>query len=59
MCNYCNAEYFVRIKKYMKPILVPLTHAEELQNELVNLTGIDYLQIPIKYCPMCRRKKGE
>ena len=58
-CEYCNAKYFVQIKKYTKPLLVPLTEAEELNNKLIDLTGIDYIQIPVNYCPMCGRKLGD
>lgn len=58
-CEYCNAKYFVQIKKYTKPLLAPLTETEELNNKLIDLTGIDYMQIPVNYCPMCGRKLGK
>ena len=56
MCEYCNVKYYVQIERFTKPLLAPLTHIEELQNELVDLTGIDYLQIQVNYCPMCGRR---
>lgn len=28
-------------------------------NEIINKTGIEYIQIPNKYCPMCGRKLKE
>lgn len=55
MCEYCNTKYFVQMKRFTKPLLAPLTEVEELSNKLIDLTGIEYLQIPINYCPMCGR----
>ena len=56
MCEYCEAKYFVQVERFTKPLLAPLTEVEELNNKLIDLTGIEYLQISINYCPMCGRK---
>ena len=60
MCEYCGVKCYVQVERLMKPLLAPLTHIGELQDELIDLTGIEYMQIPINYCPMCGRnlKKG-
>mgnify|MGYP003306799590 CR=1 FL=1 len=59
MCEYCNARLFVQIKRLSKQILTPLTHVEEVQQELINLTGIEYIPIKSNYCPICGTKMKE
>ena len=56
MCEFCNVNIYVQIKRISQPILAPLTEVGELENELINKTGIQYMEIPNKYCPMCGRK---
>lgn len=59
MCEYCNAIYYVEVQQLTKSVLAPLTHTEELRQELINFTGINYLRIKANYCPMCGRKLGD
>lgn len=60
MCEYCNVKLYVKTQKIMKSVLAPLTHTEELRQELEDITGEMYLEIPKQYCPMCGRKlRGE
>lgn len=59
MCEYCNAIYYVEVQQLAKPLLAPLTHVEEIRQELINITGINYLRIKANYCPMCGRKLGD
>lgn len=59
MCEYCNAIYYIGVKQLTRPVLAPLTHTEELRQELINLTGINYLRIKANYCPICGKKLGE
>ena len=56
MCEYCNAIYYVEVKQLMAPMLAPLTHTEEIRQELINKTGINHLRIKANYCPMCGGK---
>ena len=56
MCEYCNAIYYVEVQQLAKPLLAPLTHTEEIRQELINITGINHLRIKANYCPMCRTK---
>ena len=58
MCEYCNAIYYVEVHQFVKPILAPLTHTEELRQELINITGINHIRIKANYCPMCGKKLG-
>lgn len=58
MCEFCNAKIYVQVKRYSKPILAPLTEVERLEHEIINKTGLQYIQIPNKYCPMCGKKLG-
>lgn len=59
MCEYCNVKFYVQVKRYIKPISAPLTEVEELEHELINKTGLQYIEMPINYCPMCGRKLEE
>lgn len=56
MCEYCNALYYVEVQQLAKPLLAPLTHTEEIRQELINITGINHLRIKANYCPMCRKE---
>jgi len=56
MCEFCNAKVYVKTQKIMKNILAPLTHTEELRQELEDLTGERYLEVKANYCFMCGRK---
>lgn len=55
-CNYCNTPIYVKVTRYAAPLLAPLTRAEELRQELINLTGEEFLYLPNQYCPMCGEK---
>ena len=52
-CNFCKAPIYIKTVQYSAPLLAPMTRAEELRQELTNLTGEVYLQIPNEYCAMC------
>lgn len=45
-CNFCKSDLYIKTVQYTKPLLAPLTRAEELRQELSDLTGEVYLQIP-------------
>jgi hypothetical protein len=47
---------YIKTIQYTKPFLAPLTRAEELRQQLQDLTGEVYLQIPSEYCAMCGEK---
>ena len=53
MCKYCNIPVYIKATKYAKSLTAPLTKAEELQQQLEDLTGEVYLQLPNNFCPMC------
>lgn len=56
MCEYCDIKLYVKTQKIIKSLLAPLTHTEELRQELEDITGEIYLEFPHNYCPMCGRK---
>ena len=58
-CVFCNTELYFKVNRYLKPALAPLTHREELEQELEDITGEAYVKLNAKYCPMCGRKLGE
>lgn len=55
-CNFCKADIYIKTIQYSAPLLAPMTRAEELRQELTNLTGEVYLILPHKYCPMCGKE---
>ena len=55
-CNFCKSDLYIKTVQYTRPLLAPLTKAEELRQELSDLTGEVYLQIPNEYCAMCGEK---
>lgn len=59
MCNYCNTEFYVKVKQYAMPVLAPITRADEIRHELINLTGETYAYIPHLYCPICGERIRE
>ena len=63
-CNYCKVPVYVKTIQYTAPVLAPMTRVEEIRQQLYNLTGEVYLQLPKRFCPMCGRRlpqppKGE
>lgn len=58
-CIFCNDELYIKTVQYTKPLLAPLTRAEELRQQLQDLTGEVYVRLPNRFCPMCGEKKGE
>ena len=55
-CNFCKSDLYIKTAQYTKPLLAPMTRAEELRQELLDLTGEVYLKIPNEYCAMCGEK---
>lgn len=53
MCNYCNAEYYIKVQKFAKSFSTPLTRVGELRQQLEDLTGECYIPVSNKYCPFC------
>ena len=59
-CNFCGTPIYVKTVQHTKPLLAPITRADELRHELLNLTGEIYLLLEAKFCPLCGAKmKGE
>lgn len=56
MCKFCKAKIYIQIERYTKPVLAPLTEVQQLEYELIDKTGFEYIEIPNRYCPMCRPK---
>lgn len=55
-CNFCTVDLYVKTVQYSKPLLAPLTKADELRYQLQDLTGEVYLQLPNEYCAICGEK---
>ena len=55
-CNFCKSDLYIKTVQYTRPLLAPMTRAEELRQELLDLTGEVYLQIQNEYCAMCDEK---
>lgn len=57
-CPFCGKPLYIKVKQYSKPILVPLTRAGALRDELIDITGENYVPVEAKYCPVCGRPLG-
>lgn len=55
-CCFCGTPLYVKTVQHTMPLLAPITRADELRHELLNLTGEIYLPIEAKFCPMCGAK---
>ena len=57
-CPFCGKPLYIKVKQHSKPLLAPLTHAGSLRNELIDITGENYVPVEAKYCPVCGRPLG-
>ena len=55
-CNFCKVKLYFKTTQHTKTLLAPMTRAEELRRELLDLTGEVYLQLSNEYCAMCGEK---
>ena len=55
-CEYCKVPVYVKTIKYAAPVLAPMTRVEEIRQQLYNLTGEVYLELPKRFCPMCGKE---
>lgn len=58
-CEYCNTTLYIRAERTLLPVMAPLTYADALEHELINITGKDYVPTEKRYCHMCGRKLKE
>ena len=59
-CEFCGTTLYVKTVQHTMPLLAPITRADELRHELLNLTGEIYLPLEAKFCPACGAKmKGD
>ena len=52
-CSQCGTTLYIKTQQFTKPLLAPLTPAQELRDKLIDMTGEVYLTLPARYCPMC------
>jgi hypothetical protein len=45
MCSFCKGEFYIKTIRCTKPLLAPVTRAEELRQELLNITGEEFMKI--------------
>lgn len=55
-CNFCKANLYIKTVQNVRPLCAPLTKTEELRQQLEDLTGEAYIQIPNTFCAMCGEK---
>lgn len=58
-CGFCDVDIFIKVKVNTKPILAPLTHEQELIDELIDITGEKFVCLQKKFCPVCGREVGK
>ena len=52
-CTFCGTTIYVKTVRHTMPLCAPITRADELKHELLNLTGEIYLPIEMRFCPLC------
>lgn len=55
-CEFCGTTLYIKSVRHTMPLLAPITRADELRHELLNLTGEIYLPLEAKFCPVCGAK---
>ena len=55
-CEFCGTTIYVKTVQHTMPLLAPITRADELRHELLNITGEIYLPLEAKFCPVCGAK---
>lgn len=55
-CEFCGTTLYVKAVQHTMPLLAPITRADELRHESLNLTGEIYLPLEAKFCPVCGKK---
>lgn len=56
MCYYCHLPLYIKVQQLMRPVLAPLTPEDELLDEYANRTGMKFVQLEKRFCPVCGRK---
>ena len=58
-CRMRDADYFIRVKKIMKTLLMPLTEEQAALDSVADKYGIRYEKIRPRFCPFCGRNLGD
>ena len=58
-CYFCGTPIYTKTITCMRSVLAPTTRAEELRQQLHDLTGEIYVPIESKYCPLCGKELKE
>ena len=58
-CRMCDADYFIRVKKIMKTLLMPLREEQAALDSVADKYGIRYEKIRPRFCPFCGRNLGD
>lgn len=59
MCNYCNVPIYIKVQQLLRPVLAPLTRADELMYEYTEITGMAYVPLQKQFCSVCGRSIKE
>ncbi len=59
MCNYCNAPLYIKVQQLLRPVLAPLTRADALMDEYTEITGMAFVPLQKRFCPMCGKQIEE
>lgn len=57
-CGYCGIPLYVKTIQCAMPAVAPMTKADELRQQLLNLTGEVYVLVEAQFCPFCGKKKN-
>ena len=56
MCEFCKENLYIKTQRLTMPVLAPITYVQELQYELLNKTGTEYVYTDKIYCHICGEK---
>jgi hypothetical protein len=58
-CRMCDADYYIKTKKVMRTLLIPLTEEQAMLDAVSDKYGIEYRKIRPRFCHFCGRNLGE
>lgn len=58
-CGFCDERIYIKVIQISRPILAPASEIGVLREKLQDKTGMAYIMLPRKYCPMCGAKLTE
>lgn len=52
-CKYCNGPLYIKVQQIAQPVLAPLTPADVAWDTWVSKSGMSYVPLEHRFCPIC------